>query len=126
MFKASDDGIPNALESLGHRDLSQEGIDLFDRYVCQLYTSKVYTKVNDFRWLLCSNRTAEEDSLFPTTGSLTMLIQRAHYAALIWRKDVESHPSLPPKHMFWRENLDWFTGQIERTISEYITTSTKG
>ena len=22
----------------------------------------------------------------------------------------------------WRENLDWFTGQIERTISEYITT----
>ena len=23
---------------------------------------------------------------------------------------------------FWRENLDWFTGQIERTISEYITT----
>ena len=26
-----------------------------------------------------------------------------------------------------RENLDWFTAQIERrTISEYITTSTKG
>ena len=31
-----------------------------------------------------------------------------------------------PAIRFWRENLDWFTGQIERTISEYITTSTKG
>ena len=27
-----------------------------------------------------------------------------------------------PHLVSWRENLDWFTGQIERTISEYITT----
>ena len=91
VFKACDDDILNALESLGHRDLTHEGIDQFDRY-----TPKVYTKVIDFRWLLCSNLTAEEESLLPTTGSLTMHIQQAHYVAMIWRKAVESHPSLPP------------------------------
>ena len=57
-----DDDICNALESLDHRDLSQEGIDQFERFVCQLYTSKVFTKVNDFRWFLYSNHTAEGES----------------------------------------------------------------
>ena len=104
VFKACGDDILNALESLGHRYLSQEGTDQFDRYVCQLYTSKVYTKVNDFRWFLCFNRAAEEDLKRspPTTGSLTMHIQRAHYVAMIWRKGGESHPGLPsPVHCDW-------------------------
>ena len=60
----------------------------------QLYTSKVYTKVNDFRWFLYSNRAAE-GSVPPTTGPLTLESQRAHYVANIWRKAGEIHPRLP-------------------------------
>ena len=63
VFKACGDDIHNALENLGHRYLPQEGIDQFDRYVCQLYTSKIYTNVNDLWWFLCSNRAAEEEGL---------------------------------------------------------------
>ena len=62
---------------------------------CQLYKSKVYTKVNEYRWFLYSNRAAEGESLPPTTGSLTLHIRRAYYIAMIWRKAGESHPRLP-------------------------------
>ena len=48
MFMACGDDILDALEYLDHRDLSQEGCNQFERYVSQLYTSKVYTKVKDF------------------------------------------------------------------------------
>ena len=66
---ACDDDILNALESLEHRDLSQEEYDhQLERFVCQLYKSKVYTKVNEYRWFLYSNRAAEGESLPPTTG----------------------------------------------------------
>ncbi len=57
------ENILNTLESLDHRDLSQEGIDQFERFDCQLYTSKVYTKVNEFRVFLYSNRAAEQEIL---------------------------------------------------------------
>ena len=43
LFVACDDDIRNAFESLDHRDLSQVGYDQFERSVCQVYTSKVYT-----------------------------------------------------------------------------------
>ena len=95
MFMACDDDILNDLESLGHRDLSQEEYDQLERFVCQLYKSKVYTKVNEYRWFLYSNRAAEGERLPPTTGSLTLHIRRAHYVAMIWRKAGESHPRLP-------------------------------
>ena len=62
VFMASDDDILNYLDYLDHRDILQEGYDQFERFVCQLYTSKVYTKVNDFRWFLYSNRAAEGES----------------------------------------------------------------
>ena len=59
---ACDDDILNALESLGQRDLSQEEYDKLERFVCQLYKSKVYIKVNEFRWFLYSNRAADGES----------------------------------------------------------------
>ena len=92
---ACDNDILSALESLGQRGLSEEEYDQLERFVCQLYKSKVCTKVNEFRWFLYSNRAAEGESLPPTTGSLTLHIQRAHYVAMIWRKAGESHPRLP-------------------------------
>ena len=49
LFMSCDDGILNALESLGHRDQSEEEYDQLERFVCLLYKSKVYTKVNEFR-----------------------------------------------------------------------------
>ena len=95
VFMACDDDILNSLESLGQRDLSQEEYDKLERFVCQLYKSKVYTNVNEFRWLLYSNRAADGESLPPTTGSLTLHIRRAHYLAMLWRNAGESHPRLP-------------------------------
>ena len=92
---ACDDDIRNALESLVHIDLSEEEYDQLERFVCQLYKSKVYTKVNEFRWFLYSNRASKGESLPPTIGSLTLHIQRAHYVAVIWRKAGGSHPRLP-------------------------------
>ena len=41
VFMACDDDILNALESLRHRDLSQNEYDQLERFVCQLYKSKV-------------------------------------------------------------------------------------
>ena len=55
----------------------------------------MYTKVNELRWFLFSNRGSEGEHLPPTTGSLKLHIQRAHYVAMIWRKADECHPSLP-------------------------------
>ena len=76
--------------------ISQEEYYQLERFVCQLYKSKVCTEVNEFRWCLYSNRAAEWESLPPTTGSLlTLHIQRAHYTAMIWRKAGEIHPCLP-------------------------------
>ena len=59
LFMACDDDILNALESFGHRNLSQEEYDQLERFACQLHKSKVYTKVNEYRWFLYSNRAAE-------------------------------------------------------------------
>ena len=105
-FLACDDDILDALESLGHQDLSQDVYDQLERFTCQLYKSRMYNKVNDLRWFLYSNRAAEGESLPPTTGSLTLHIQRAHYIAMIWRKTGESHPCLPsPVNFGWEFDM---------------------
>ena len=73
-----------------------------ERFVCMLYRSKVYTKVNELRWFLYSNRAAEGESLPPTIGSLTPHVRRAHYIVVIWNKASESHPCLPsPTEFGW-------------------------
>ena len=73
-----------------------------EQFVCMLYRSKVYTKVNELRWFLYSNRAAEGESLPPTIGSSTPQVRRAHYIAMIWIKTSESHPYLPsPTEFGW-------------------------
>ena len=60
---------------------------------CQLYTSKVHTKVNDFRWwFFYSNRAAEEESLPPTTG---LLVFNETLRSNDLEKGWESRPHLP-------------------------------
>ena len=86
LWPVCDDDILNALESLDHRDLSQEGYNQFERFVCHIYTSNV----NDFRWSLYFNNAAEGRVFPSTTGSLTMHVQRAHYVAMIRRKAGEA------------------------------------
>ena len=66
-----------------------------ERFVCMLYRSKVYTKVNELRWFMYSNRAAEGGSLPPTIGFSTPHVRRAHYIVGIWNKASESHPCLP-------------------------------
>ena len=73
-----------------------------ERFVCMLYRSKTYTKVNELRWFLYSNRAAEGESLPPTLSSLIPHIQRAHYITMIWKKAGVSHPCLPsPANYGW-------------------------
>ena len=82
---ACDDDILNALESLDHLDLSQEGIEQFKSLVCQLFTSKLYTEVNDCRWLLYSNRAQLTGRVFPNDWIINSDFEKS------WRR-----PSVPP------------------------------
>ena len=50
VFRACDDDILNALDSLGYRGLVQEVYDQLERFVCKLYKSSVYTEVIELRW----------------------------------------------------------------------------
>ena len=95
VFMACDDDILNALESLGHRDLSQEEYDQLERFVCQLYKSKVYTKVNEFQWFLYSNRAAEGGE----SSTNNWLTNTAYSTSTLRSNDLEKgrgKPSTPP------------------------------
>ena len=80
-FKAfmSCDEILDALAMLGgDKDLTTDACSQLERFVCILYWSKIYTKVNDFRWCLYSIHAAEGENLPLTSGSLDLHMQRAH------------------------------------------------
>ena len=83
------------MASLGEEYPSPVMLTQFERFVCMLYRIKVYTKVNELRWFLYSNRAAEGESLPTTIGSSTPHVRRAHYIAMIWIEASESHPCLP-------------------------------
>ena len=92
VFMACDDDILNALESLGHRDLSQEDYDQLERFVCQLYKSKVYTKVNEYRWFLSRSGGGE-------SSTNNWLTNTAYSTSTLRSNDLEKgrgKPSTPP------------------------------
>ena len=103
-----DDEIFDALAMLGNDIyLPADVCSLLERFVCILYRSDIYTKVNELRWFLFSNRAAEGENLPPTSGSLDLHIRWAHYIAMIWRKACESHPRLPaPTEFGWKLDTD--------------------
>ena len=95
-FLSCDDEILDALAMLGSdNDLPTDACFQSERFVCILYRSKIYTKVNEFRWSLYSNRAAEGENLPSTSGSLDLHIRRTHYVSMIWRKATENHQCLP-------------------------------
>ncbi len=102
-FMHCDDEILDALAMLGSDNyLTTDTCSQLERFVCILYRSKIYTKVNELRWFLYSNRAAEAENLPPTSGSLDLHIRRAHYISMIWRKAYENHPCLPePAEYGW-------------------------
>ena len=100
-FMSCDDEILDALAMLGNDiDLPADVCSQLERFVCILYRSKIYTKVNELHWFLYSNRAAEAENLPPTSGSLDLHIRRAHYISMIWRKACETHPCLPAPTAF--------------------------
>lgn len=100
-FMSCDDEILDALAMLGNDiDLPADVCSQLERFVCIFYRSKIYTKVNELRWFLYSNRAAEGENLPPTSGSLDLHIRRAHYISMIWRKACETHPCLPAPTAF--------------------------
>ena len=100
-FMSCDDEILDALAMLGSdNDLPTDAWSQLERFVCILYRSKIHTKVNELRWFLYSNRAAEGENLPPTSGSLHLHIQRAHYVSMIWRQATKNHPSLPGPSAF--------------------------
>lgn len=111
VFLTCDVEILEALSSLGNNDPSPEICSQLERFVCRLYRSNTYNKVNELRWFLYSNRAAEGESLPPTTGSLIPHIQRAHYITMIWKRAGVSHPCLPsPAKYGW--NFDEATSHF--------------
>ena len=102
------DKILDTLAMLGNGiDLPADICSQLERFVCILYRSVIYTKLNELRWFLFSNRAAEGENLPPTSGSLDLHILRAHYIAMIWRKSCESHPRLPaPTEFGWKLDAD--------------------
>ena len=62
-FLSCDDEILDALAMLGSgNDLPTDACFQLERFVCILYRSKIYTKVNELRWFLYSNRLAEGEN----------------------------------------------------------------
>ena len=59
VFMSCDNKILDALASLGKSDPSLEVSSQLEHFVCLLFKSKMYTKVNGLRWFLFSNRGAE-------------------------------------------------------------------
>ena len=108
VFMSCDDEILDALAMLGNGiDLPADVCSQLERFVCILYRSEIFTKVNELRWFLFSNRAAEGENLPPTSGSLDLHILRAHYITMIWRKACESHPCLPaPTEFGWKLDTD--------------------
>ena len=83
-FMSCDDEILDALAMLGNNsDLPTDACSQLERFVCILYRSKIYTKVNELRWFLYSNHAAEGENLPPTSDSLDLHIGRAHYVSII-------------------------------------------
>ncbi|KAK3889705.1 hypothetical protein Pcinc_006271 [Petrolisthes cinctipes] len=97
VFMSCDDEILDALSTLRNDiDLPDDVCSQLERIVCLLYRSKIYTKVNELRWIRFSNRAAEGENLPPTSGSLVLHIRRAHYISIICKKkNCETHPCLP-------------------------------
>ena len=74
-FMSCDDEILDALAMLGSdNDLPTDECFQLECFVCILYRSKIYTKVNELRWFLYSHRAAEGENLPPTSGSLDLHI----------------------------------------------------
>ena len=93
-------------------DLPTDACFQLERFVCILYRSKIYTKVNELRCFLYSNRATEAENFPPTSGSLDLHIRRVHYVSMIWRKITENHPCLPgPAEFSWTfdEHLSHFS-----------------
>jgi len=100
-FMSCDDEILDALAMLeNENDLPSDACSQLEHFVCMLYRSKIYTKVNELRWLFYSNHAAEGENLPPTSGALGLHIRRAHYIAMIWRKANENHPHMPTPTAF--------------------------
>jgi len=96
-----EDDILDALAMLGNENnLPSDACLQLERFVCMLYRSKIYTKVNELRWFFYSNCAAEGENLPPTYGALDLHIRRTHYIAMIWRKANENHPRLPTTTAF--------------------------
>ena len=111
-----DDEILDALAMLGNDIyLPADVCSLLERFVCILYRSDIYTKVNELRWFLFSNRAAEGENLPPTSGSLDLHIRRAHYIAMIWKKKLVK-VSLASQH---QQNLVGNLIQIQVTSLQF-------
>jgi hypothetical protein len=71
-----------------------------------LYDSKA-SSVKDLRWQLYSRKQAEGENLPPTMGALMEHIKRAHYLAMVYRRNLVSIQDLPsPDHYGWKFNVD--------------------
>lgn len=117
----SDKTFQEAFSELGRTwTVSEELFEKLQEITCRMYAPSTHTKdVNTLRYqLFCARRgEVESGQLPPCEDTLAMHAARANYQAAIWRRSLQTHPSVPdPKDNGWTtdENgklaIEWMRG----------------
>ena len=111
-FLEVDKEVLDAFTSLGKSEsLPDESlISMLEKFVCILYGTKKHIKLNKLRWYLYSRKQAEGGNLPPTKSSANQHINRAHFMAMIWRRNMVNHRRLPsPEYYRWKNEGGFYT-----------------
>ena len=96
-----------ALLQLGENTSSSDQIlQLFEKFVCFMYTSDKHAGTTTYavhHWCFCEKNKTNE-TLPPTTHSLSFDIQRANYKTLVWNRSFHNYQQLPsPTDCGWKQ-----------------------
>ena len=104
-FCSADDNILECLATLGDSDdlPPSDVLKGLERFVCMLYDSTKIKTVKDLRWHLYSRKQAEGENLPPSMGALIEHIKRAHYMAMVYKRNLVCIQDLPrPESYGWK------------------------
>ena len=116
-----DETYQEAFSELGRSwDVSGELFEKLQEITCHMYVPSTHaTDVNTLRYqLFCARRGEVESSQLPPCGDcLFMHAMRANYQAAIWRRSLQTHPTVPnPTDHEWATDddgklvIDWMRG----------------
>ena len=104
-----DTDILSALECLGKEETlpSDEVIQQLEKFVCILYGFRKIKTLDKLRWIFYSRKQAKGENLPPTLAALRQHIYRAHYMAMVWRRNMVGFQHMPPPESYgWIKEQD--------------------